>query len=70
MLLSHGLGCLCVSVCPVEMVELLLEHGADLTHKNACGTCPLSMAVVRGHYDLVEKILDCPLDKCIDDADK
>ncbi len=37
-----------------ELVELLLEHNADMTRKDAVGATPLFKAIEKGHIDCVE----------------
>jgi len=41
-----------------EIVNILIEHGANMDEKDDYGMCALTMAVVDGQIDLVEKIWD------------
>lgn len=44
--------------CDIEVVELLLRAGADINHKNPAGNTALMSAVIKGHSDVVKKLLE------------
>lgn len=41
-----------------DCIELLLEHGADIACENLRGLTPLAVAVVAGHKDIVDILID------------
>ncbi|KAL8846507.1 MAG: hypothetical protein Q9221_008410 [Calogaya cf. arnoldii] len=40
-----------------NVVQLLLQHGADVNTRDASSLCPLHLAAMRGHYGVVEQLL-------------
>ncbi|KAL8765452.1 MAG: hypothetical protein Q9209_007479 [Squamulea sp. 1 TL-2023] len=40
-----------------NVVELLLQHGADVDTRDGSSLCPLHLAAMRGHYGVVEQLL-------------
>ncbi len=43
--------------CPVEMMELLLDHGAGVQHQHYLGTTALHWACQRGRIEMVELLI-------------
>lgn len=42
----------------VDLIDLLLEFGADVNHRNKKGSCPLIAAAMKGFRDICLKLLD------------
>jgi len=42
----------------IELLELLLNSDADVDQKNKMGATALMMAATKGHYDIVQMLLD------------
>ncbi|KAL8893724.1 MAG: hypothetical protein Q9192_004985 [Flavoplaca navasiana] len=40
-----------------NVVQLLLQHGADVNTRDASSLCPLHLAAMRGHYGVIEQLL-------------
>ncbi|KAL8991971.1 MAG: hypothetical protein Q9169_007483 [Polycauliona sp. 2 TL-2023] len=40
-----------------NVVQLLLQHGANVNIRDASSLCPLHLAAMRGHYGVVEQLL-------------
>lgn len=52
-----------------EVLDYLLEHGADLSHGNDCQYSPLILSVLRGHVELVKRFVERGDDTGARDAD-
>ena len=50
--------CCAVVACQLDIVKLLLEHGANITHKGSNNVTPLVMACNIGVIDMVELLLN------------
>jgi len=42
----------------LEIVKLLISHGADVNAQSACGNSPLMYACSSGHEDIVKELLN------------
>jgi ankyrin repeat protein len=43
----------------LEVVKLLISHGADINEKNNCGRTPLHSASCNGHLEIVKELISC-----------
>ncbi|KAL2813422.1 ankyrin repeat-containing domain protein [Aspergillus granulosus] len=51
----------------IEMVQLLIDHGADINLRNRYGRTPLHLASLAGRWDAAEVLLDAGADMTIKD---
>ena len=54
----------------VSQVNLLLDRGADINVQNKLGWTPLHASAEKGHYDVVQRLVDAGADPSIEDGSK
>ena len=47
-----------IEACNVKLIQLLINQGADVNHRCRFGITPLFLAIMTGHLDCVNVLID------------